>query len=75
MSKEKSVIKNIEEWANVRNTSIEIAEVIFELAQNDEVLAEKIWQEGLDEVLPKAFAKTTDDILYWGDETIERKNV
>lgn len=63
------------EWAKARETSIEIAQAIFELADNDEVLAEKIWEEGPDEILPLAFAKTKADILFWGEETIERKNV
>ncbi|WP_447870107.1 YccJ family protein [Serratia fonticola] len=59
----------------MRETSVEIAEAIFELAGNDEVLAQKIWEEGSDEVLPLAFSKTDADQLYWGEETIERKNV
>ena len=63
------------EWASLRNTSVEIAEAIFELAKYDEKLAEKIWEEGSDEVLPLAFSKTEADQLYWGEETIERKNV
>lgn len=66
---------HISEWAKVRETSIEIAQAIFELAKNDEVLAEKIWEEGSDEVLPLAFSKTTDDKLFWGEQTIERKNI
>ncbi|STR40100.1 Uncharacterised protein [Klebsiella michiganensis] len=53
----------------------EIAEAIFELANYDEKLAEKIWEEGSDEVLPLAFAKTDKDSLFWGEQTIERKNV
>lgn len=32
---------NIKAWANTRETSHEIAEAIFELANNDEVLAQK----------------------------------
>ncbi|MEG3135431.1 YccJ family protein [Rouxiella sp. T17] len=66
---------NIKAWANVRETSHEIAEAIFELANNDEVLAQKIWEEGSDEVLPVAFAKTKEDYLFWGEEKIDRKNV
>ncbi len=66
---------HITEWAKIRDTSIEIAQAIFELANNDEVLAEKIWEEGSDEVLPLAFSKTKADRLFWGEETIERKNV
>ncbi|QRG77631.1 YccJ family protein [Citrobacter sp. R56] len=63
------------EWASLRNTSREIAEAIFEVAQYDEKLAEKIWEEGSDEVLVKAFTKTDKDSLYWGEQTIDRKNV
>ncbi|STS89644.1 Uncharacterised protein [Klebsiella variicola] len=46
------------EWASLRNTSPEIAEAIFEVAHYDEKLAEQIWEEGSDEVLALAFAKT-----------------
>ena len=63
------------EWASLRNTSPEIAEAIFEVAHYDEKLAEQIWEEGSDEVLALAFAKTDKDSLFWGEQTIERKNV
>ena len=63
------------EWASLRNTSPEIAEAIFEVAHYDEKLAEQIWEEGSDEVLALAFAKTDKDALFWGEQTIERKNV
>ena len=66
---------NVKSWATVRETSVEIAEAIFELAGNDETLAQKIWEEGSDEVLSLAFAKTDKDALFWGEQTIERKNV
>ena len=42
---------NVKSRATVRETSVEIAEAIFELAGNDEVLAQKIWEEGSDEAL------------------------
>ena len=48
---------HVGEWASLRNTSPEIAEAIFEVAGYDEKMAEKIWEEGSDEVLVKAFAK------------------
>ena len=63
------------EWASLRNTSPEIAEAIFELAKYDEKVAEKIWEEGSDAVLELAFSKTDKDALFWGEQTIERKNV
>lgn len=66
---------NVKSWATVRETSVEIAEAIFELAENDETLAQKIWEEGSDEALQMAFAKTNANQLFWGEETVERKNV
>ncbi|WP_437888420.1 YccJ family protein [Phytobacter sp. V91] len=63
------------EWASLRNTSPEIAEAIFELANFNEAIAEKIWEEGNDEVLIRAFARTDKDALFWGEQTIERQNV
>mgnify|MGYP002679950699 FL=1 len=66
---------HIGEWASLRNTSPEIAEAIFELAKYDEKTAEKIWEEGSDAVLELAFSKTDKDSLFWGEQTIERKNV
>ncbi|KAI3490878.1 hypothetical protein L1887_45040 [Cichorium endivia] len=48
---------------------------IFEVAKYDEKLAEQIWEEGNDEVLVRAFEKTDKDSLFWGEQTIERKNV
>jgi hypothetical protein len=47
---------------------------LFEVAKYDEKLAEQIWEEG-DEVLTRAFEKTDKDSLFWGEQTIERKNV
>ncbi|MCS3431571.1 YccJ family protein [Klebsiella sp. BIGb0407] len=75
MSTDKEKLHHVGEWASLRNTSPEIAQAIFELADYDEVLAEKIWEEGSDEVLPLAFAKTDSEQLFWGEQTIERKNV
>ncbi|MEZ2583532.1 YccJ family protein [Kluyvera intermedia] len=66
---------HVGEWASLRNTSPEIAEAIFELAKYDEKVAEKIWEEGNDAVLELAFSKTDKDALFWGEQTIERKNV
>ena len=54
---------HVGEWASLRNTSPEIAEAIFEVAGYDE------------KMLVKAFAKTDKDSLFWGEQTIERKNV
>ena len=67
--------QDIEAWAQIRETSVEVAEAIFEKAEDDEVLAEQIWEEGNDGVLVNAFAKTDADHLFWGTETVERKNL
>lgn len=66
---------HLKEWAKIRTTSIEIAHAIFEVANNDEALAQKIWEDGSDKVLELAFAATDQDTLFWEAETIERKNV
>ena len=50
MPNQEAKAHRVGEWASLRNTSPEIAEAIFELAHYDEKLAEKIWEEGSDEV-------------------------
>ena len=75
MPTQESKTHHVGEWASLRNTSPEIAEAIFEVADYDEVMAEKILEEGSDEVLIRAFKKTDKDSLFWGEQTIERKNV
>lgn len=75
MSTDNEKVHHIDQWARLRDTSPEIAHAIFELANFDEALAEKIWAEGSDEVLPLAFSRTDKDLLFWGEQTIERKNV
>lgn len=75
MNEQQNKQHHIKSWASIRNTSIEIAEAIFELANYDEKLAEQIWEEGSDEVLALAFSKTEADKLFWKEQTIERKNV
>lgn len=64
MSTQEAKAHHVGEWASLRNTSPEIAEAIFEVAGYDEKMAEKIWEEGSDEVLVKAFAKTDIDSLF-----------
>lgn len=76
MSTQEAKAHHVAEWATLRSTSQEIAEAIFELADYDERLAEKIWeQQGSDEVLISAFKKTDKDTLTWDNKTVERKNV
>lgn len=59
MPTQESKAHHVGEWASLRNTSPEIAEAIFEVANYDEKLAEQIWEEGNDEVLVRAFKKPT----------------
>lgn len=75
MSTDKEKVHHIEQWARLRNTSPEIAHAIFELAAYDEARAEEIWEEGSDEVLLIAFANSDENQLFWGNESIERKNI
>ena len=76
MSTQEAKAHHVGEWASLRNTSPEIAEAIFEVANYDERLAEEIWrQQGSDDVLIRAFEKTNQDVLTWDDKTVERKNV
>ena len=70
----------IAQWADVRNTSEEIAEAILEHVEWDEDKAQDIWANGCDAeteaaILSRAwsFADTTEtDALYWGEATISR---
>ncbi|WP_264041291.1 YccJ family protein [Pectobacterium carotovorum] len=62
----------IKSFADSRETSIEIAEAIFELAGNDESVAQSIWENGDDRVAPLAFSKTDEDELFWGEEKVTR---
>jgi len=76
MTTQQAKTHHVAEWANIRNTSTEIAEAIFEVAGYDEKMAERIWeQQGSDEVLISAFSKTESDVLMWDNKVVERKNV
>lgn len=68
MPTQESKAHHVGEWASLRNTSPEIAEAIFEVANYDEKLAEQIWEEGNDEVLIRAFEKTDKDSLFWASK-------
>jgi hypothetical protein len=62
------------EWASLRNTSPEIAEAIFEVAHYDENWRSKFGKKAAMKCW-RAFEKTDKDSLFWGEQTIERKNV
>lgn len=69
---------DVEEWADPRQTSIEIAQAILEVASDwDE--AQTIWENGCDaatnsKIIARAFELTTDDELHlwWGIAKQER---
>lgn len=76
MSDNQAKKHRVGEWATLRQTSPEIAEAIFEVAEYDEKKAEEIWeQQGNDEVLFRAFDKTDEDVLTWDGKPVERKNI
>ncbi len=66
MPTQESKAHHVGEWASLRNTSPEIAEAIFEVANYDEKLAEQIWEEGNDEVLVRAFEKNRQRLAVLG---------
>lgn len=66
-------------WADARQTSIEVAEAIFQFADDDDQ-ADKIWEDpeyfGLfEKVRAAAFRMTDESVLHWGVEKIFRKDV
>ncbi|MEI7177110.1 YccJ family protein [Pectobacterium carotovorum] len=65
--------ETIKSFADSRETSIEIAEAIFELAGNDESVAQAIWENGDARVATLAFSKTDENELFWGEEKVVRK--
>ena len=79
----------IDQWSNSRETSFEIAEAIFSVARNKWIeqeekhkntildLANWIWEEGISyrEVLHIAFKRSTENSLFWGEETFTRSEV
>lgn len=53
-------------------TSIEVMEVIADKANGDKKAMMEIWSEGDKELEKKAFDKTEEDELNWGEQTIYR---
>ena len=76
--------KSLAHWADVRNTSIEVAREIKRAAADyhdagtpeHADLMQQIWERGnhheMHAILASAFASTSEDELYWGDETFRR---
>ena len=75
--------RSLAEWASVRETSIEIARAIKDLARNQsgdglavEDAMQRIWEAPADAerdaVTAAAFASTDQDALFWGTETMTR---
>lgn len=66
-------------FGSTRETSVEIAEAILDLAGGEETEAQHIWAEPTeDEIIAVervAFAMTDEDTLFWGVETVRRSDV
>jgi hypothetical protein len=69
----------VERWADVRNTSTEIAQAILEHVDFDEDAAQVIWQDGCDtetndKIMARAWALADADTekLFWGEATETR---
>jgi len=69
----------LEQWAATRNTSIEIARAIFEIADDDDQAAlmweDPAWFGALGRIQARAFELTDADTLHWGVETCIRRGV
>lgn len=67
-------MENLNAWADSRNTSIEIAKAIFDLAEAN---ADEIWcaptPAQVEKIRNRAFEHSDATVLYWGDETIHRR--
>ena len=76
--------RSLAQWADVRNTSIEIARAIKNVAsdhhetdtQEHADLMQQIWEDAnhhqIHAILADAFSSTEEDELYWGSNTFTR---
>lgn len=68
--------QTVEQWAESRQTSIEVAEAIHTLANGHRRTANRIWDEPTEAemalVTAAAFAASDENELFWGVETIRR---
>ncbi len=67
----------LQEWGESRETSWEVAQAIFEFAENDEKRANEIWEDGIyfdhfNEIKKRAIEinNREDECLWWGEERI-----
>lgn len=73
----------LRQWADSRGSSIEIAQAIWSLSQNDPIKAERLWEEPstseIEEVTRLAFdiqytdfpdPELQDICLYWGEQKV-----
>jgi len=72
----KSAYQDIEQWADSRNTSVEIVMAILDLSKTEEI-CNRIWEDPtsseIEAIRERAFRLTEEDELYWGKfETLER---
>ena len=69
-------MKNLERWAEVRETSLEVAQAIHDVAGGDFDIMSDLWQNPTPEqsvrILRAAFSFTDEDELCWGEEIVRR---
>jgi len=61
-------------WHNVRDTSVEVAEIIWDAANGDADIADQIWSDGYngDRDLDAEIQNLADELgehMYWGETT------
>ena len=67
--------QELEQWADCRNTSKEVAEAILFVASNEED-ADRLWQDATDEEIRAVWEYATDNglhadsDLYWGIDSL-----
>ena len=81
---------NIKQWASLRETSIEIAKSIFKASKNNEIKAQRIWEDPsedeyiliIDSAIDILRCKYTKEewenldeaFLFWGEDKIGIRN-
>jgi len=70
-TKEKDMTNNeLEQWADTRETSFEIALAIKEFCNGDLAEMQNEFENGFnsEEIIKKAFNNSCESVLFWGEE-------
>ena len=69
--------QELEQWAQSREVSFEIAKSIQDLCSNDHEEMDQVWEDPtpkqISDVMEMAWDLTDEDELYWG-QTLDRKD-